>query len=56
VLYTYGYEGGGMQLREMGVILGGNLPGQKARMKLMLILGKTTDYDEVRELFELNLY
>src|SRR5690554_2175785 len=56
VLYTYGYEGGGRQLRDMGVILGGNLPGQKARMKLMLILGKTSDYNEVRELFELNLY
>ena len=56
VLYTYGYEGGGMQLREMGVILGGNLPGQKARMKLMLILGKTNDHDEVRDLFELNLF
>lgn len=56
VLYTYGYEGGGKQLRDMGVILGGNLPGQKARIKLMLILGKTTDYEEVKELFELNLY
>ncbi len=56
VLYTYGYEGGGKQLRDMGAILGGNLPGQKARIKLMLILGKTTDYEEVKELFELNLY
>ncbi|WP_422487347.1 asparaginase [Gudongella sp. DL1XJH-153] len=56
VLYTYGYEGGGKQLRDMGAILGGNLPGQKARIKLMLILGRTTDYQEVKELFELNLY
>ncbi|MGM0395513.1 MAG: asparaginase [Bacillota bacterium] len=56
VLYTYGYEGGGKQLRDMGVIFGGNLPGQKARMKLMLILGKTNDYEETKELFESNLY
>lgn len=52
VLYTYGYEGGGKHLRDLGVIFGGNLPGQKARIKLMLILGMTSEIDEVRELFE----
>ena len=38
VLDTYGYEGGGKHLRNLGVIFGKNLPGQKARIKLMLIL------------------
>ncbi|HCO18642.1 MAG TPA: L-asparaginase, partial [Tissierellales bacterium] len=52
VLYTYGYEGGGKHLRDMGVISGGNLPGQKARIKLMLLLGMTNDMDKIRELFE----
>ncbi len=52
VLYTYGYEGGGKHLRDLGVIFGGNLPGQKARIKLMLILGMTSEIDKVRELFE----
>lgn len=55
VLDTYGYEGGGMQLRNVGVIFGGNLPGQKARIRLMLILGKTNDMKKVKELFESNL-
>ena len=56
VLDTYGYKGGGRELRNAGVIFGGNLPGQKARIKLMLILGKTNDMHEIKELFESNLY
>ena len=55
VLDTYGYEGGGRHLREMGVIFGGNLPGQKARIKLMLILGVTGDLSLVSELFQQSL-
>lgn len=52
VLDSYGYKGGGKHLRDLGVILGGNLPGQKARIKLMLILGKTNDKSEIKEVFE----
>jgi len=52
VLYTYGYEGGGKQLRDLGVLFGGNLPGQKARIKLCVILGFTQDRDEIKSLFE----
>lgn len=52
VLDTYGYEGGGRHLRELGVIFGKNLPGQKARIKLMLILGLTNDLDIIRNIFE----
>lgn len=52
VLYTYGYEGGGKHLKNLGVIFGGNLPGQKARIKLMLSLGYTDNMDEIREIFE----
>ena len=55
VLDTYGYEGGGMQLRNAGVFFGGNLPGQKARIRLMLVLGKTNNMKEVKDLFESNL-
>jgi L-asparaginase len=36
---AYGYEGGGETLRQMGVLFGGDLPGQKARIRLMLALG-----------------
>jgi L-asparaginase len=56
VLDSYGYEGGGRQLRDMGVILGDSLSGQKARIKLMVILGKTQDVDEIKYLFEQDLY
>lgn len=55
VLDTYGYEGGGRKLRELGVIFGGNLPGQKARIKLMLILGAYNNLEQIKELFEKNL-
>lgn len=56
VLDSYGYEGGGRKLREMGVILGDNLSGQKARIKLMLVLGMTPNIEEVRQIFEEDLY
>ena len=36
---VYGYSGGANQLQDMGVILGGNLRGQKARILLMVALG-----------------
>jgi L-asparaginase len=49
---TYGYEGGGQMLRRLGVVFGGDLPGPKARVKLMVALGLTSDPDEIRRLFE----
>jgi L-asparaginase len=48
----YGYEGGGLQLRELGLIFGGDLPGQKARIKLMVALGVTSEQATLRRLFE----
>lgn len=39
VLDTYAYDGGGHELREMGVIFGDHLTGQQARIELMLALG-----------------
>lgn len=56
VLDSYGYEGGGKGLRERGVILGGNLNGQKARIKLMLALAARPDHAGVKALFETGLY
>ncbi len=56
VLDTYGYEGGGRGLREMGIILGDNLSGQKARIKLMLVLGMTQEIERVQQVFEHDLY
>lgn len=49
---VYGYEGGGRMLREMGVVFGPELPGPKARIKLMVALGRTSDRAVLRLLFE----
>jgi len=48
----YGYEGGGQMLRDLGVIFGQDLPGPKARIKLMVALGATSDVAQIREIFE----
>ena len=51
VFESYGYEGGGKELSDLGAIMGGEMRGPKARLKLMLGLGKTTNIDEIRKLF-----
>ncbi len=49
---VYGYPGAGKWLHKLGVIYADYLNGQKARIKLMLALGKTTDHEELRKIFE----
>lgn len=49
---AYGYEGGGRMLKEMGLIFGQELPGAKARIKLMVALGVSADPADVRRMFE----
>lgn len=56
VLDSYGYEGGGKMLRDLGCIFGGNLNGQKARIKLMLALASTSNISEIRCIFEKDFY
>lgn len=56
VLDSYGYPGGGKELRNLGVIFGDNLPGQKARIKLMVALGKTNNNSEIKQIFEFGHY
>lgn len=52
VLDVYGYEGGTRHLKEMGVILGGEISGHKARIKLMLVLGLTENPEEIVNYFD----
>jgi L-asparaginase len=47
----YGYEGGGHDLAQLGVIFAGRLNGLKARMKLMAALAYTSDIDALRAIF-----
>ncbi|HOJ94995.1 MAG TPA: asparaginase [Fervidobacterium nodosum] len=48
----YGYTGGGADLRKRGAILSEHPLAQKARIKLMVVLGKTNNLEEVRKYFE----
>jgi L-asparaginase len=50
--YIYGYPGAGKHLHKLGVIFAEFLNGPKARIKLMLALGKTKKIDELRKIFE----
>jgi L-asparaginase len=56
VLDTYGYEGSGKDLRRRGVIFAGTTNGQKARVHLMLALGKTRSIVEIRRMIEQDMY
>jgi len=56
VFVSYGYVGGGKELSDMGVIMGGDMRGPKARLELMLALGKTQDKEKIRALFEEQSY
>ncbi len=47
----YGYEGGGQQLREMGVIFCNALNSQKARIKLMVLLSAGISLPDISALF-----
>ena len=51
VLPEYGYIGGGKDLATYGVILGGDLKGPKARIKLMCLLGKYDDIENIKKFF-----
>jgi L-asparaginase len=50
--YVYSYPGAGVHLHNLGVMFTDFLNGQKARIKLMLALGKTNDKEELKKLFE----
>jgi L-asparaginase len=49
--YIYSYPGAGKWLNEIGVIFADYLNGQKARIKLMLALGITKDYNRLKKIF-----
>ncbi|WP_087971554.1 asparaginase [Oceanobacillus rekensis] len=49
---TYGYEGGGKRLKEMGVIFAKGLSGPKARIRLLIALEKTGNINILRNIFE----
>lgn len=50
---VYAYEGGGKQLKDLGVIFSNGLNGQKARIKLLIALSITKDVQKIEEMFQL---
>lgn len=52
VFESYGYNGGGKDLRNKGVIFGDNMKGQTARIKLMVALNFGGDINFVKEFIE----
>lgn len=49
---TYEYEGGGKQLKELGVIFSNGLNGQKARLKLLIALEADKKLNEIEAMFQ----
>ncbi|OZI11645.1 L-asparaginase [Bacillaceae bacterium SAS-127] len=49
---VYGYDGGGKQLKELGVIFSNGLNGQKARIKLLIALSAQHDLSSLEQIFE----
>ena len=52
VFESYGYEGGGKMLKNIGVIFGDTLPGQKARIKLILAISSGLTLEEIKRSFK----
>lgn len=50
---VYDYEGGGKQLKKKGVIFSNGLSGQKARLKLLIALHTTNDFNQLEKIFAL---
>ncbi len=48
---TYGYAGGGRELRQLGTIFANGLTGPKARIKLMVALELTNNRTELEHMF-----
>lgn len=50
--YIYSYPGAGKHLHDLGVIFADYINGQKARIKLIIVLGKTRNINQIRKYFE----
>lgn len=56
VFESYGYLGGGKNLRKLGAIFGDVLSGQKARIKLLVAVNYNDNLEYLREIFEKDIY
>lgn len=52
VVTAYSYLGSASSMKESNIILADEITGQKARIKLMTVLGVTTDVEKIRTYFD----
>ena len=52
VVPMYGYVGSAGYMAPLDLILSGDINGQKARIKLMVALGKCREIQQLRQIFE----
>ena len=52
VVNAYSYLGSACSMKEANIILAGKITGQKARIKLMLALGMTSDIEKIKGYFD----
>lgn len=57
VFESYGYEGGGKMLKNIGVVFADTLPSQKARIKLLVAISSGMNREEINNYFtNTNIY
>ncbi|MGI6766938.1 MAG: asparaginase [Lentihominibacter sp.] len=56
VLDAYSHIASAKHMKDIGMIFGTDLSGQKARLKLIAILGQTNDMEKICKLFERGIY
>ncbi len=52
---VYGYDGGAKQLEDAGAIMGNDLNGEKARLKVMVLLGAGLGIEGIKNNFSLDM-
>ena len=55
VFESYGYEGGGKELKEMGCVFGDVLASQKARIKLIVAINYSDEIEKIKNIFQSNI-
>lgn len=53
IVQLYSYIGSALSMKKAGIIIAGDLSGQKARIKLMLALGITSDNSDIEKFFDI---
>ena len=53
VFESYGYNGGGKMLKNLGVVFADTMPGQKARIKLLVCIANNMNVEDINKKFSI---